>query len=303
MFNLICAITNKFPRIKMDGGHRKLLKLLRPDVDGARYSGMMLFTSVCFAVLTFCLVERLDITLIIFVSSLAFFLILPIMELNRRKAEIETSLPFFLRNLGMLLDMGIPFHHALELAAEGHEVLQKEILIVLRQTRDGTGMQRALASLAISFNSVTIKRAVAQLISIYETGGSGRDIRKMGDEIMSLEQHRLKEYAAKSSVFGLMFIMSSAVLPTFFMVYVITGRMGLGAEINQTQMMIALLIIFPAISALLLMISKAVMPKSAFSRGTWFDITLLLPALLTILGAFFTDFRISIRFRGLEMKS
>ncbi|VVC04348.1 Type II secretion system (T2SS), protein F [Candidatus Bilamarchaeum dharawalense] len=292
MFDFLCGMVDKFPKIKINGQYAKVLRLIKPEVDAHRYCGMGICLALILGFVCWGLVGQLDAMFAGFVFALVFLLSLPNMELEKKKREIEMYLPFFLRNFGMLIDMKIPFYQALELAAEGNQTLTKEIRITLNCTRNGRSMQNALAELAISFNSMTIKRAVSQLISVYETGGSGREIRKFGDELMALEQHRLKEYAAKSSIFGLLFVMLSAVLPTFFIVYIITGRIGLGNYINQMQMTIILLIILPSVSALVLMISKMFMPRSVFSNNNWFDIKLLFPAVLLIVGSIWIEFRL-----------
>lgn len=308
MFDFICSATKKFPEIAIEGdhgkkseffdclerfavqGHSKKLKFLNPEIDPRQYNGLTIFIAVVFSIVVFCLSVNVVYGLVTFSLIVLFFLILPTIEMNKRKSEIEMVLPLFLRNFGMLIEMGIGFQKAMVLSVDGYGVLETEIKIINRHVEDGMSMQRALASLAISFDSVGIKRALSQLITIYESGGSGKDLRKMGDELISLEQHKLKEYAAKSSMFGLLFVMASAVLPTFFMVYAITGRMGIGNEITKEQLTIALLIIFPAISIVLLMISKMIMPRSIFANEKWLDTRLLLAPILFIIGVFLSEF-------------
>ncbi|MFH1521127.1 MAG: type II secretion system F family protein [Candidatus Micrarchaeota archaeon] len=290
MFDFFCYMTKQFPRVNIKLSHNKKLKFLNPEIDPAQYNAMAIISAVVFSVVVFIFIEEIIFSLLTFVLTTVFFFILPVMEMNTKKSEIEMAFPFFLRNFGMLIDMGIDFQKAMFLSIDGHCALEKEIKIVIKQVEGGMSMQKALAGLAISFDSVGIKRALSQLITLYESGGSGKDLRKMGDELISLEQHKLKEYAAKSSMFGLLFVMASSVLPTFFMVYAITGRMGFGNDITKEQLTIALLIIFPAISIVLLMISKMVMPRSMFINESWFDVRLLLPPILIIVGVFLPEF-------------
>lgn len=289
MFDFICSVTKNFPEIAVYSGHGKL-KQLHPETNAAKYNGMAISIAILFLATIFGLTANVIYSILVFSLIIVFFLILPTMEMNKRKSEMEMALPFFMRNFGMLIDMGIDFQKAMVLSADGYGALEKEVKVINRQINGGMSMQKALAGLAISFDSVGIKRAMSQLITIYEGGGSGKDLRKMGDELISLEQHALKEYAAKSSMFGLLFVMASSVLPTFFMVYAITGRMGFGTEITKEQLTLALLIVFPAISIVLLMISKMVMPRSIFMNENWFDLRLLLPPGLIITGVFLPEF-------------
>lgn len=270
-----------FPSIAIGSSAEKELKVL--GVEPGRYMAMALVLSVVIGIASFVVVLlfRLPVFagLLGFAISFLFFLMVPKMELKKRASEISSSMPFFLRAVGMLLEMGLPFRKALEAAAYGEGVLQHEMAAVLRQMDDGMPLQKALSGLALSFGSLSMKRAVSQMITSYETGGSGRQMGKIGDELLSLEQHKLKEHASKSALFGLMFVMSSAILPTFFMVYTIAG----GSAVEKMEMAVAMLIVFPSIGVLLLLLSKSMMPRSAFP-GSGPGVEMLLLAVVFVAG-------------------
>lgn len=252
-----------FPPLRLASSSDKALKALGIAPD--RYMGMVASLSVVGAILS--LIVSLFFGFPVFMALLAssvfssLLIFLPRMELKKRADEISCSMPFFLRAAGMLLEMGLPFRKALEAAAQGEGALAEEMKGLLREADDGLPLQKALSSLAVVFGSLPVKRAVSQMITAYETGSSGADMRKIGDELLSMERHRLKEHAAKSALFGLMFVISSAVMPTFFMVYAIAG----GREVSRLEMSIAMLVVFPAIGVLILLLSKAMMPRSVFS--------------------------------------
>ncbi|MFH1785404.1 MAG: type II secretion system F family protein [Candidatus Micrarchaeota archaeon] len=292
MFESICNLVYLFPKIRFNTKNKTYLRLVRPDIDFEKYNGMNVIIAWISSLITYILTETVEIAFIVLIFAFYFIWNLPKMELDKRKSRIETELPFFLRNFGMLIEIGIPFTRAMELSSSGYRSTKKELQIVLNKVNTGLSMQKALSELGILFNSTIIKRAVSQLILLYETGGSGKEIKKVGDDILSFQQHRLKEYSAKSSIFGLVFVMTSAILPTFFIVYAITGSIGFGTKINQMQMAIALLVIFPAISALLLLLSKTTMPSSIFTNSKWFEWELLLPGILIITGTFLFDYKI-----------
>jgi hypothetical protein len=205
-------------------------------------------------------------------AAFSLTLALPSFELGKRRAEIECQLPFFLRSLGMLVELGMPFQKAMEIAAEGSGPLGDEIRRALREASEGMPLQRGIAAIARSYGSVPVRRAVAQLLSVYETGGQGREMTKVGDDLLQLEQQGMREYAARGALFGLMFMASSAILPTFFLVYSLSGP-GLGAG----AMRIAMLAVFPLLGALSLLLSKATMPRTAFGGGAGFEPALMAP--------------------------
>jgi Flp pilus assembly protein TadB len=261
-------------------------------LEPERYMGMSLFIailsaiSLLLAMLLLGVELALPFTLLGSAAILTFLIMLPGLELRGRAAETEADLPFFLRSLGMLLEMGLPFAKALDIAAEGKGQLGKEMRKLVQAMDEGMGMQKAFSSFARNQPSLSVKRAVSQMISSYEIGSSGKEMKEIGDELLYMEQHRLKQHAAKSAMFGLVFIITSAVFPTFFLVYAIMGRYAFSTELSEAQVMLAMLIVFPSLSALALMLSKASMPKAAFSEKGSFDARLIIPGFVFMAGSF-----------------
>ncbi|MEW6722670.1 MAG: type II secretion system F family protein [Candidatus Micrarchaeota archaeon] len=192
----------------------------------------------------------------------SLILAVPKMELDRLSGEIRAELPLFMRSLGMFLELGLDFQRALREASRGHGALSREMDAVLDSVRGGMGFRAALAAFASSFRSMEVKRAAAQMLSAYENGSDGSEIRKIGDELLSLEHHRLREHSARAGMFGLLLIASSAVLPTFFIVFAASGAFG---GIGQGQMALAMLVLFPALSVLILLLARGLMPRSGFA--------------------------------------
>ncbi len=216
---------------------------------------------------------------------MGLFIIMPKMRVKQIEAEIESELPGFLRGLGMIVELGIPFRNALASAADGHAI-RKEIAEVVRQSENGMGFQNALSMLGNKYRSLEIKRAVSQLTLCYESGSKGLEIKKIGDDMLALQKHKLKEFSAKSALIGLLFIMSSVVMPTFFLVYASAGSFAFGSSVTENEMALVMLIIFPMLSIFVLLLSKGMMPKSTMSEER-FDYKILLPALIIVLGGLF----------------
>lgn len=291
MLERMTEFCSYFPSVEIHGRFVKDLQRLRLGLEPGRYTGMALFVSFflaifCFVVFVFWqgALLAIPLALLSFALVFGFFLLLPGMELKKRTAEIETEMPFFLRTVGLFIELGVPFQRALELASEEDGALPKEMEKSLGEVREGMGLQKALSSFAASYDSLVVKRAVSQLLSAYEVGSSGGELKRIADELLSVQRHGLKEYAAKSAMFGLMFIMSSAILPTFFLIYAVLGRVAMGAAVSDAQIAIALLVVFPMVSVLIAMLSRAMMPRSAFSEASGFDARLLLPGVVFIGG-------------------
>ena len=296
LLDFIAGNSHAFPEVGVGSRMLKPLTILYPDADERRYAGAAVFISLFLSVFAFIVSLFLfqDIALAVFpVSFLAFFiflLALPSFERNRRSKVMEAEMPFALRTMGMFINMKIPFMKSLTLVSEEEGETARELRGVVRDVNSGVTVEKAFSRLAVSFNSLPIKRSISQILSAYEVGGSGTEIKRIGDELLSVQQHQLREHASKSAIFGMLFIMTSAILPTFFLVYVILGKFGVGGAVPEAGIAIALLLVFPAISVLLLLFSKSSVPYSPLaSRGSAMDMMVLLPALLFVFSFLFLD--------------
>jgi len=269
----------RFPKVPIRTKAEPTIRSL--GLDPERYMGMAITVSIVIAVLIL-LIFGFVFSLFAFAMALGFFLILPSLELKKQAAEIEAGLPFFLRSLGMLLDFGMPFESAIKTAAKGQERLHSEMTRVGDEINSGMSLQEALASFAKRYRTLEIKRAISQICSSYEIGNM--EIRRIGDEMFSVQKHRLREYAAKSTMIGLMLIICTAILPTFFLVYAVAGRFALGSRITNEQISLAMLILFPVLSIFILIISKSIMPSSAFENKKRMDLVMFAPGGIFILG-------------------
>jgi hypothetical protein len=295
----IIGLSAYFPDIGLKCSCEKALTIL--NARPGRYMGMSLALSA-FAAFAAFFISHFSIPLMLLAFAIAFALMLalPNVEMRSRAQEIEASMPFFLRALGMLLEMGLPWRRAIEAACPQEGALREEMRITIKSMDEGSGFHRALCHLA-AFDSLTIKRAVSQMICAYDTGASGKEMMRIGDELLSMEQHRLKEFSAKSSMFGLLFVVFSAIAPTFYLIYAVAGPLAFDSGgVDKGQMTLVMLVIFPLISILILMLLKSAMPRSALGRRMGLDIRMLAPGALLIMGfLLFPDYPLPIMIGGI----
>jgi len=282
--DLVLGVSKYAPEISMRSKMLSSLRSIRPDASEKKYAGASFILSLVagFLTLIFALLigESIAFSLLGFALCFVFLLALPGMELKKKAAEFEARLPLMLRTLGMLLDMKIPFQRALEIVAEDEPELQP----VVDDVRKGITLQKSLSCIVLAYDSFMIKRAISQLITAYEVGSSGQEIRRMGDEMLSVQRHALREYASKSAIFGLLFIVSAAVLPTFFLVYSVLGQFSLGSAVPEALIAIVMLLVFPLISLAILLLAKSMLPRSALEgTGSAQDIAVLGPTAFIVL--------------------
>lgn len=288
--DLVIAASGFAPELKIKSKMLAALKKVRPEVPVEKYTGASLMIAAGIGILSLFLAlimnESFAFGFLGFALCFGFLLALPSFELKRRTAEFEARLPLMLRTLGMLLDMSIPFQRALEIVSVDEPVFQP----VIDNVRRGVSVQKAFARVALSYDSFAVKRAISQLITSYEVGSSGQEIRKIGEEMLSVQRHSLREYSSKSAIFGLLFIVSAAVMPTFFLVYAVLGEYTLDSPVEKMGMAVAMLVVFPLISLTILLMAKSSLPRSAMEQDSGHrtqDLSVLAPTAFLVLSLLF----------------
>jgi hypothetical protein len=119
-----------------------------------------------------------------------------------------------------------------------------------------------LAKFAAKSNSKIVKRAFAQVISIYEHGGKkqGSGIKKLAMELLSRKKAEIKEYTGKMSALSLLFIVISAVVPALSISFIIVGSSFIDFSINGKMILALTSIIFPCIDCAILLYIKSIAP-------------------------------------------
>ncbi|MBI5227944.1 type II secretion system F family protein [Candidatus Micrarchaeota archaeon] len=291
MIEKLEKIIGMFPETSMKFGSANSIKNLGLEINPGKYLSFSIMVSIVIAaifLLALIVMENYSLLMgvpVAFLLMFAFFLYLPKIEYKKVEQEIEIDLPFFLRTTGIFMEMGISFERALEIAAYGNSALSKTITRLLGQVKMGVGVHTAFSSFSSSFNSLIIKRAVAQLLLVYETGGSGQQIKKLADDMLAAQQHRLKDYSAKSSMFGLIFIMSSAIIPTFFLIYITIGKGVFGSNITKVEVAIAFLLVFPLISFFITLLARSFMPSNPFTNQKKSNPIIFILILVLVMGA------------------
>lgn len=288
LIDIISFVAKKCPKFRIKSKKFEYLEGLDLDITKEQYCGFAIIISFLISVLLFLLLINLDILLALSVSLFSFstiflfFLYLPEIELKQRVSKIEAEMPFALRTISMLLNMNIDFVRVLDITSETKDEIGNELQIIVAEIDEGVTVHKAFSRFSSKYNSIPVKRAVSQLISAYDIGSSGNEIKKIADELMALEQHKLKEYSSKSAIFGLLFIVVTTIVPVFFLVYSILGNLALDTQMSRFDILIGMLVIFPLISLLILLMSRSMLPHSPFYKKPGTEIQIIGIALLFI---------------------
>lgn len=202
-------------------------------------------------------------------ASCIYFLVTgPRRELEARARKIEKFLPFALMQVGVELNVGIPFEKALKrIGTRNYGELSRELDKELGAKKCGGSITASLLEFAGNNKSNLVKRAVSQLISAYEYGGAapGESLRKMASEMLARQKAQAKEFSAKTAVFSVAFVVLSAVAPSLFQAYVVVGSTFMEMPFSPMHVLLITTLLFPLLNIAMLLYIKSMAPE--FLKG------------------------------------
>jgi hypothetical protein len=199
---------------------------------------------------------------------LALLLYYPKARARNYAAIVEAEMPFLLMGIALELNLGVPFHMAIEHASEGKGRCAKEFWLVAGEVKEqGASMQDALRHFSERIESRLVKRAIVQLAAAFEQGNrkSGEPVKRIAMEILTRQRVESKLFSGKLVVFSLLFIAVSAVVPALFQSFSLVGSAILHMSFTATQLFLIIAVGFPLIDIGVLLYIRAKTP--VFLRG------------------------------------
>ena len=272
--SLFASIADAFPSIPLRSNSLKFAE--RIGIEPGRFASfsLLLSFSLSFLVSLFFLPDPIAIAAFFLSFALLFFLLLRIPRILflRRISLMESELPFSLRMLGMLLELNVPFAESLSIISKGNTPLAQEFQSMEKEMRRGAGIPASLSHLAEALQSIPIKRALLGVSAAYEKGKSGAELIRASDDLISLQKHAMKDASSKQALLSLVFIAIAVVLPSFLILFSSLGSFSPIPALQPETIPVFLLILLPAISALVLIISASLFQPSFFSPRVSFSI-------------------------------
>ncbi|MBI5051496.1 hypothetical protein HZC08_01935 [Candidatus Micrarchaeota archaeon] len=195
---------------------------------------------------------------------------------------METELPLYLKTLSMFLMMKIPFESALSYAS-GSGKFSEEFKDIISRTGN---VQTAILEFSAAQDSLGIKRAVSQILSVYQQGEGGEHLARLGDELLSIQRHNLKAASSRAAVLGLLYTVFSTVAPTFLLIYYYLSQTAFGNNISQELILYSILFFIPTINLLIMFFSLYYSPPILFSKKLSIDSTAIVLAAVFAVSAF-----------------
>ncbi len=286
--DVVVKLSNYFPEIGIESKGLNLLKNIRPNANVKKYLSASFFLSIFISILLFLLLRLepnllgLGIALISFAICAVALIKLPSLEYALSISKMESELPITLRTLSLLLEMNIPFQRAIKIVSEERGALNKELRLIITYVERGASLQKELSAFSSNIKSLIIKRAINQIIIVYQAGAGAQDLKKLADELLSIQRFKLREYSSRVAILGLIFIALSTILPTLFIVTTILGKGIIESEFNKEQIIVIFLLAFPALATAVVLIAKSTLPNIIFENKGKPNYTPIIAALLLV---------------------
>ena len=181
----------------------------------------------------------------------------------RRAKALESQLALFLLSLRAKLLTGLTLESSLKrLKEEFDKPLSEEIDFILKELDKGTDISDALMNCASRVQSLEFKRVLSHLNEVARSGYSEQSdtLKLLSDELVALEKAKLRDYSAKLAVLSLLFIATSVVMPSLWLAFVTMGSAFFALNIDAAQVWISTTVLFPALSAFILIYIKEKAP-------------------------------------------
>jgi pilus assembly protein TadC len=222
--------------------------------DARIFLGASLVISIALSVLVFLSTSSSEpllpaaYALLVFALSLLAFRQLPSLLKRRLALAIESDLPPALRSLASQLGMHIPFEQAMRAIGTAGYSCSPEFAIIADDVHRGASMKQALASSAERIDSLTYKRAMAALSSIYEQGSGAGALKRLADDLISQQLSAERHFSSRLALASLLFIAASCIVPSLLLAYLLVGSSFLSLSVQPVQIWLLFLVGFPAIN-------------------------------------------------------
>lgn len=201
--------------------------------------------------------------LLLFGALLLCFLKFPTAAAWRRALAAEAELPLLLREFAVYLEVGLPFEKCLQKISSSGYSLSHSFSLAHKQVKTGSSVQEALLSISAKSPSVAVKRSVLLLASIYETGTGADSLKRTSEELSAAQLSSQRTQGGRFSFIAIVFIATSALLPSFFSIYAAVSPFVSGGHIQEWQVWLAFLLLFPALNLAALASLLSFLPPAA----------------------------------------
>jgi len=227
-----------------------------------------IITTLFFSTICFIYFRNIEYAVYTFVSiaivSIAFFYYYPFVLKKSIIGKIEKDLPFFLIDLDMKLSIGQEFLLSIKELSQEYDFLGHIFQKIIENYNKGSSLQKSFREYAELFDSQDFKRALTQILNIYESGKNFKEkgpLFELAEELINIQTTKTKLYSNKLVMISLFFIAVTAILPALFLVFVNVGSIILDLGLTPIQIILIFTVLFPSIDVIIIFVIFNIMPS------------------------------------------
>lgn len=197
---------------------------------------MILFSLSLSVVLALAFSFDVLIAVILAVSiPLVIFILFVFIKSERRREEVENSIPDFLRQLASMLRVGMSLENALvDLSEHGNGPLYDELRRVVVEIRMGKGFDESFNNMARRLDSKDLERSFKIILNAHKSGGGlGDVITDVSDDLRAMLI--LKRERKSSVMMSIMFLVLASVVAAPFALGMVGVYSSFMIELNRSS--------------------------------------------------------------------
>lgn len=180
----------------------------------------------------------LSIIFSVLISSVSFMYIIfyPNLITSKKNRDVERNLLFAIRHLFIQVRSGVSLFDSLVSVSKGnYGLVSEEFGRCTKEIATGREETTALEELAFKNPNVTFKRVIWQIVNSLKAGGDiGNTLNIMAQNLSEEQKVRIRKYGSQLSPMALMYLMSTVILPTLGITFLIIFSTFSGIQVPET---------------------------------------------------------------------
>lgn len=236
------------------------LKLSQAEIEikDREYMALAIFSSLFWFLLIFSLFNLLgfafkqNFLLIstafsLLISSIAFLFITfyPSLLLSKKDRDIEKNLLFAIRHLFIQVRSGVSVFDSLVSVSRGnYGIVSQELEKSVKEITTGKEETLALEELAFRVPNVGFKRVIWQIVNCLRAGGDiGSTLDMIARNLSEEQKVKIRKYGSQLSPLALIYLMSTVILPTLGITFLIVFSTFAGIQVPETVFYLVLFVV------------------------------------------------------------
>lgn len=200
------------------------------------------------------------ISLFVAIFTYIFFLVFPYLLKKHFIGNVDKELPYFLMDLDISLFLNVDFLDAIRYNSKKYKYLNIVFEKLFFNYLKGNTFQSSLFMVAEKIDFVPLKRALSQIIALYESGYKDKVLTDLAEEFLNKQKLDAKAYSSKLVMYSLFFIAATAILPAMYLMFVTVGSTVIEVNITSSQLLLLFFVVFPLVDILYILFVIYQMP-------------------------------------------